>query len=574
MKLWDIAHSRTGDKGDISNISLIPYDERDYRILKKYITADLVRDFFSEICRGNVTRYELDGIKSLNFVLDKALGGGVTRSIALDKHGKSLGMALLEMEITDEMAEELPSVKHEAVYSNRTDYVPEGRVIRIGCGAGYSGDRIEPAEELMTKGNLDYIVFECLAERTIAIGQKAKQEDPGKGYNSLLEYRMRKILPLAAENNIRIITNMGAANPEAAARATAEIARETGCGNLKIVYVTGDDIYGSIEQYMDCIVLESGRPLSEYESGIVSANAYLGAEGIVKALECGADVIITGRVADPALIVGPLVYEFGWNITDDPDKMGTAILAGHLLECAGQVTGGYFADPGHKSVPGLERLGFPIAEVYESGELVITKVQESGGVVDTDTCKEQLVYEIHDPGQYKTPDGIADFSAVRFMQIADDRVLASGAASNGIPDQLKVSIGYKDCFIGEGEISYGGSTAMERAHIAADIVKKRIDITEIAVQELRVDLVGYDSLYMGAISSEIAENKPPEIRLRISGRTADRENARRIVNEMETLYTNGPAGGGGYAGKVTEVLSVCSIFIPRGNCSQEIHNMN
>ena len=414
--------------------------------------------------------------------------------------------------------------------------------IRIGSGAGYAGDRIEPAVELMEKGNLDYIIFECLAERTIAIGQQDKMKDPTKGYNQLLEARMRKILKLAKDNHIKVITNMGAANPVAAAEKTAEIAKELGVSGLKIAYVTGDDITPQIEKYYDNDVLELDCKLGDIKESILSTNVYLGAEGIIEALENGADIVITGRVSDPALSIGPLVHEFGWNIKDDADKMGQATLVGHLLECAGQVTGGYYADPGYKDVPDLDRLGFPLIEIDETGKFVVTKVEGSGGLVCEDTCKEQMIYEIHNPERYLTPDTVADFSHVTFTQVGKDRVEAAHATSHGKPETLKVSVGYKDCFIGEGEISYGGMNCME---------------------EFRIDYIGYNSLYKSEISDQYAPDVFPEIRLRVSGRTKDKANATLIANEVEALYTNGPAGGAGATKKVSEIVSICSIFVPR-----------
>lgn len=435
--------------------------------------------------------------------------------------------------------------------------------IRIGSGAGYAGDRIEPAVELMEKGNLDYIIFECLAERTIAIGQQDKMKDPTKGYNQLLEARMRKILKLAKDNHIKVITNMGAANPVAAAEKTAEIAKELGVSGLKIAYVTGDDITPQIEKYYDNDVLELDCKLGDIKESILSTNVYLGAEGIIEALENGADIVITGRVSDPALSIGPLVHEFGWNIKDDADKMGQATLVGHLLECAGQVTGGYYADPGYKDVPDLDRLGFPLIEIDETGKFVVTKVEGSGGLVCEDTCKEQMIYEIHNPEKYLTPDTVADFSHVTFTQVGKDRVEAAHATSHGKPETLKVSVGYKDCFIGEGEISYGGMNCMNRAKLAADIVEKRLKLVGVEMEEFRIDYIGYNSLYKSEISDQYAPDVFPEIRLRVSGRTKDKANATLIANEVEALYTNGPAGGAGVTKKVSEIVSICSIFVPR-----------
>lgn len=440
------------------------------------------------------------------------------------------------------------------------------KTVRIGSGAGYAGDRIEPAVELLEKGNLDYIIFECLAERTVAIGQQDKARDASKGYNRLLERRMERILPLAAKNHVKVITNMGAANPEMAAKATADIARHLGLTDLLIAYVTGDDIFGRLDMYREHVVLENGKRLWEMGKSLISANVYLGAGGIVEALGAGADIVITGRVSDPALVIGPLVHEFHWNVEEHPAQMGQAALAGHLLECAGQVTGGYYADPGYKDVPNLERLGFPLVEIDETGVFTVTKVDGSGGVVNVDTCKEQLIYEIHDPEAYLTPDVTADFSQVTFTQVGEDRVRAEHAYSHGRPETLKVSIGYQDCCIGEGEISYGGSNCLARAELAADIVTKRVALTGIRLEEYRVDFIGCNSLFRDQISHHIsagAQMPLVEVRLRISGRTRDREQAELLANEVEALYTNGPAGGGGAVTRVEEVVSVCSIFIPR-----------
>lgn len=442
--------------------------------------------------------------------------------------------------------------------------------IRIGSGAGYAGDRIEPAVEIMEKGNVDYIIFECLAERTIAIGQMDKLKDPTKGYNQLLESRMRRILKLAKEKGVKVITNMGAANPVSAVEASIKIAKELGITGLKFAAVTGDDILPKISDYYDNDILELDCKLGDIKESILSTNVYLGAEGIIKALENGADVIITGRVSDPALSIGPLRYEFGWNINDNPYEIGQSVLVGHLLECGGQVTGGYYADPGIKDVENLEILGFPIIEIDETGKFTVTKVEGSGGLVSTNTCKEQMIYEIHNPEAYMTPDAIADFSHVTFTQEGKDLVKAENANSKGIPETLKVSIGYKDCFIGEGEISYGGANALAKAQLAADIVEKRLKLTGVQIEELRIDYIGFNSLYKTKISSQYAPEVFPEIRLRISGRTKDRENAILIGNEVETLYTNGPAGGGGATKKVAEIVSVCSIFVPRDIVNIEV----
>lgn len=442
--------------------------------------------------------------------------------------------------------------------------------IRIGSGAGYAGDRIEPAMELIEKGNLDYIIFECLAERTVAIGQQDKEKNPSKGYNQLLEYRMEKVLPLLKKHHVKMITNMGAANPRAAAGKVAEIANRLEITGLKVACVQGDDLTTCLDRYQNYDILENGKKLCEMQDVLISANAYMGAEGIVEALENGADLIITGRVSDPALTIGPLVHEFGWTVEENPRQMGQAVLAGHLLECAGQVTGGYYADPGYKEVPDLYRIGFPLIEIDETGVFTVTKVEGSGGIVNKDTCKEQTVYEIHNPRAYLTPDAVADFSNVVFTETGKDCVRAEHAVSHGKPEKLKVSVGYKDCFIGEGEISYGGSNCLARARMAADILEKRIEMTGIQLEEYRVDYIGYNSLYQDKISDAIRMGNPCEVRLHVSGRTKERIQAELFANEVEALYTNGPAGGGGVVKRVSEIVSVCSIFVPREDVRHKV----
>jgi hypothetical protein len=281
------------------------------------------------------------------------------------------------------------------------------RTIRIGSGAGYSGDRIEPAVELAEKGEIQYLVFECLGERTVALAQQARMKNPDSGYDPLLEDRMLAVLPACAANGIKIVTNMGAANPAAAARKTSEIANSLGLSSLKIAAVIGDDVLDACKNG-DLPIMEFDGTIKQLGNRLLSANAYLGAEPIAQALGRGADIVITGRASDPALFLAPMIHAFGWAM-HDWNLLGQGTVAGHLLECAGQITGGYFADPPYKDVADLARLGFPIGEIGEDGSLVITKVADSGGAVTARTCKEQLLYEVHDPTRYIQPDVTADF---------------------------------------------------------------------------------------------------------------------------------------------------------------------
>ena len=320
---------------------------------------------------------------------------------------------------------------------------PPGRPLRVGCGAGYAGDRLEPAVELVERGDLDCLVFECLAERTIALAQHARARDPQAGFDPRLRERMEAVLTASHARGITLITNMGAANPRAAAACVRDVAVRAGVRDLTIATVIGDDVTSEMANgtYRST---EADHPF--VPDSVVSANAYLGAEPIVEALRGGADVVITGRVADPSLFVAPIVAAFGWSLDDWP-RLGIATLAGHLLECAGQATGGYFADPGLKDVPHLERLGFPLAEITSDGRLIVTKVPGSGGLVTTATCTEQLLYEVHDPAAYLTPDVVADFSHVTFEADGPDRVRAQGASGRRRPDTLKVSVGQYEGWI-------------------------------------------------------------------------------------------------------------------------------
>lgn len=448
------------------------------------------------------------------------------------------------------------------------------KTLRIGSGAGYSGDRIEPAVELAEKGDLDYLVFECLAERTIALAQQARLSDPEAGFDPLLSERMRRVLPFvgrgreAGQRRLRLISNMGAANPLAAAREVRRIAVELGLHGLKVAAVTGDDVLAVLKATPEQM-LDNGATIASLGDRLISANAYLGAEGIVEALEADADVVITGRVADPSLFLAPQLFEFGW-AADDWTRLGRGTLIGHLLECAGQITGGYFADPGVKEVPNLARLGFPLAEVDPEGRAVISKVDGSGGRIDTATCTEQMIYEVHDPAAYLTPDVTADFSGVSFHPVATNEVRAEGADGRSRPGTLKVSVGYLDGWIGEGQISYGGPGALARAQLARDVVLERLQLTGVVFDDVRAELIGVDALHGGALGSRAAA-EPWEVRLRVAARCADKAEAVRIGNEVETLYTNGPYGGGGATKGVRQVVAVASLLMLRDAIKAQVH---
>lgn len=439
--------------------------------------------------------------------------------------------------------------------------------IRIGCGAGFSGDRIEPAIILAEKGELDYLVLECLAERTIALANKRKMSDPTKGYDPLLERRIETLLPYLVKNKIRLITNMGAANPIEGAKKIIEIAIKQGI-NIKVAAVSGDDVIDELslkndnffifgdENFALEIIEKHQSPVTNNQSPIISANAYLGVEGILEALQTDAQIIITGRVADPSLFLAPMIHEFGWEINDF-NLLGKGTVIGHLLECAGQVTGGYFADPIKKPVPDLANLGHPFADICSDGTAIISKVEGTGGIVNLATVKEQLLYEVINPNEYYTPDVIADFTTVQLKDLGNNQVQVFGCTGKEKPQTYKVSVGYKAYFLGEGEISYAGENAIERAKLAGKIIEERL---KNVVNELRIDYIGLQSVHRTNFENQ---SIPYEIRLRVAAKADSAEVAALVGEEVEALYTNGPAGGGGVRKYVNEVIGIVSILVDR-----------
>jgi hypothetical protein len=424
--------------------------------------------------------------------------------------------------------------------------------IRIGCGAGFSGDRLEPAVILAEQGQLDYLVLECLAERTIGLAQKRKAADPTLGYDPLLERRVELLLPVLIKNKVRLITNMGAANPIAGAWKIIEIAKRLGL-SVTVAAVTGDDVLTHLTG--EETAMETGKALS-LAGEIVSANAYMGADTLLPALQTGADIIITGRIADPSLFVAPMMHEFGW-LMDDADIIGKGTVIGHLMECAGQITGGYFADPVKKPIAGMAPLGHPFADVYADGTATISKVEGTGGCITLATAKEQLLYEVTNPHAYLTPDVSADFTNVFLQQPAINQIAVKGGTGKGKPSTLKVSVGYKAGFLGEGEITYSGANAVERAHLAGEIMQERLGGQSPA---LRIDYIGCSSVHPAALGKN---HQPYEVRLRVAAMAATLGEAAIIGEEVEALYTNGPAGGGGVRKYTNEVIGILSTLIDR-----------
>jgi hypothetical protein len=434
-------------------------------------------------------------------------------------------------------------------------------VFAIGCAAGFGGDRIDSAgpvvETLIKRGKPGALIFEMLAERTLALAQLSRSKNSEEGYAPLLEPMLRPVLRRCLEHDIPIISNFGAANPLAAARRIRQIAAEQGVSGLRIAIVTGDDFSDPCRQKL----LKSRLAPADAAREIVSANVYLGASAIAEALQAGAQVVVTGRVADPSLVVGPVMAHFGWKETDW-QQLACATIAGHLLECGAQVSGGYFADPGFKDVPDLESVGFPIAEILNDGSFVITKADDTGGIVNARTVKEQLLYEMHDPAAYLTPDVVADISEAEVVELGSNRVAVAGVRGHPRPDTLKATVFFSGVWLGEGEISYAGPNAVARARLAADIIRRRMG----DALKLRFDLIGVQSVFgddFGAAYSDAAPADARDVRLRIAGVHHDRSTVERLLGEITALYTCGPAGGGGIRTTCTARLNSTSCFVPR-----------
>ncbi|MEP9377824.1 acyclic terpene utilization AtuA family protein [Aquabacter sp. CN5-332] len=434
-----------------------------------------------------------------------------------------------------------------------------GKSIRIGSGAGTSDDRMVPALELAERGNLDYLVFECLAERTVARENLSRTKDPDKGYTPSLHERLRMVLPTCMEKNIRIVSNMGAANPLGGARAARREAKDLGLGDVPVAVVLGDDVSSVIRHHPELTILETGEPLESILPKVASANAYLGADVICEALATGAPIVLTGRVADPSLFVAPMMHEFGWSY-DDYSLLAQGTAAGHLLECTASVTGGCFGWPGKKEVPDLARVGYPLAVVGDDGSVLVTKTPGSGGRVDVMTCTEQLIYEMHDPTAYITPDCVLDITGLSLTQEGADQVRVRGAVARPRTASLKVTIGHAEGYIGEGEVSYGGIDAVARAKWAAEVVKERLRLRGFTYDDFRVDLIGMSSLH----GDPESRPEPYEVRLRLAGRTDNYKAAHAIGFETRAMHIHGPGGAGGACEpRVRDVLAVKSVLLPR-----------
>ncbi len=440
-------------------------------------------------------------------------------------------------------------------------------MLRIGSGAGFSGDRWDAAipvvRTLLAHDGPRALIFETLAERTLALAQLQRKQHPGAGWEPSLERFVAPVLTDCVRGGIPIIGNFGAAHPHGAAKRLQELAASLGLPSLRIAVVMGDDLLTTLDpDRMEILLAQSAidRPL-------VSANAYLGAREIAGALRAGAQIVVTGRVADPALALGPMLAHFEWR-EDDWNRLAAGTMAGHILECGAQVCGGYFADPGVKDVPDLAHVGFPIIEMHENGRFIVTKAEATGGCVDRRTVIEQLLYEIHDPGAYLTPDVVADITEADVREVGQDRVEITGIRGHPRPATVKATLCYEGPWLAEGEISYAGPNAAARSALAAEIVRERLKTQGLGHLKIRADFIGISSVFAddqgrwtGAI--DVPASTSQDLRLRIAAAAASRTEAEQVTREVLALYTCGPAGGGGVRTAITPRLASGSCLVPR-----------
>lgn len=422
------------------------------------------------------------------------------------------------------------------------------KTICIGNGAGFWGDSLDAPLRLVESAGpagLDYLTLEYLAELTMSILAHLKSRSPDAGFVTDFPTVMAGLLPSLTASELKIITNAGGMNPLACAIAVAKLLNDAGQGEMTIAAVAGDDLLPRLDDLLaggeSFPHFDSGEPLGDRRRQVVCANAYLGAGGIVNALHGGARIVITGRVADASLTLGPALHEFGWPL-DDWDRLAAATVAGHLIECGAQVTGGMYSDwqPGIS----LHDVGYPIAELADVGGCVITKPPGTGGTVTTGTVAEQLIYEIGDPAHYLTPDVDADFTQVTLQQVGPDRVAFTGAKGRPAPPRYKVSLAYRDGYMHSNTLVIAGPNARDKATACAEIIEKRLQRAGCLPDRMHAEYLGSGDVVPGVISA----NDPPEVVLRMTAHDPSKEKLERFGREFAPLVTSGPPGVTGYTG--------------------------
>jgi hypothetical protein len=448
-----------------------------------------------------------------------------------------------------------------------------GKVVRLGAGMAFWGDSVRPAIEMVERGDIDYLCCDHLAELTMSILAKQRAADPERGYTRDVIDLLRGALTGCVEKGVKVVTNAGGANPRAAARAIRTLADELGLPDVSIAVVLGDDIEDRIDDLAAAGVsfrnLDTGDDLDTVRDRLTHAAVYTGCEGIVEALDRGADIVVCGRVTDIALYLGPLVHEFGWSLDDWP-RLGMATVVAHAIECGGQATGGLYAG-GWADVEGLETLGYPIAEVSEDGTAVLTKTPGCGGEVSIGTVSEQLVYEILDPGSYLTADVTADFTGVTLDQVGPDRVRITGGTGRERPATLKVNMGYRAGFVGEAQFTYTWPDAYAKAQRGLAFLRKRLERADFRYSEDIVEYLGHTSMWGSRVPPPDDPNLP-EIVVRYAARCPDATEARKVFTESVPLYNNGPAGvaGVGTRPPLKELYAIWPCLLPREHVVQRV----
>lgn len=443
--------------------------------------------------------------------------------------------------------------------------------LRIANAAGFLGDNLDAPRRLVESTQVDYLTLEHLAELTLSILARLREKNPAEGYAAdFLEVLSSLARPLDRQPQLKIITNAGGMNPAACAKEGAKILAAAGLGDLPLGVVTGDDLLPRLEELMaagcEFKNLDTGEPLSalnagDLKSAVVSANAYLGARPIAEALARGGRIIITGRVADASLTLGPVMHEFGWK-WDDWDKLAAASVAGHLIECGAQVTGGYSVDWKNYD---LVDVGYPIAELSEDGGTFITKPEKSGGSVNRRTVIEQLVYEIGDPRHYLTPDVDCNFTTVEVEEVGKDRVAVRGATGRPATDTYKVSLAYRDGYMASGQLLVYGQDSVEKARACGEIILKKVEQAGFKLARTNIEFLGAGAGVPGAWFWR--KYQPPgEVVLRVTAHDPRREAVERFSKEFSPLITSGPAGLAGYASgrpQVRPVFAYWPTLVPR-----------
>ena len=437
--------------------------------------------------------------------------------------------------------------------------------IRIASGQGFWGDLPSAPVDQVRKGPIDYLVMDYLAEVTMSIMQKQRRKDPSLGYARDLVQLMEEILPDCVSKSVKVITNGGGVNPESCAEAILEAAKRRNIRSLAVGVVLGDDILSRIDelqaQGIELKNMETDEPLAGVRDRLESANVYFGASPIVEALRQGADIVVTGRTTDTGLTLAPMIHEFGW-AADDWDRLAAGTVAGHILECGGQASGGnYSAD--WQSVPDLAHIGFPIAEASPDGSIVITKHQGTGGLVTLESVKEQLVYEIGDPTRYITPDCIADFTSIRLEHEGPERVRMSGVRGSPATPTYKVSMSYRDGYTAVGTLTYSWPSALAKAQRADEILRARLADLTLPFEEIRTEFLGYSSSH-GPLAEALPEVN--EVVLRVGVRSKDRCAVERFGQELIPLVLTGPPSVTGFAGgrpKPSDVITYWPALIPK-----------